>query len=70
MNPKNQKKMAEQEKPVLEIIGHDGNAFAILGKAMKVAKKHGLDWDKIKSEAIAGDYDHLLGVMMKYFEVE
>jgi hypothetical protein len=57
-------------KPKLKIIGADGNAFAILGKAMKVAKENGMDWDKIYAEATSGDYDHLLQTMMKYFEVE
>lgn len=57
-------------KPTLEILGEDGNAFAILGKAKRVAEKHGLDWEAIKKEATSGDYDHLLQVMMRHFEVE
>jgi len=56
-------------KPKLEIIGHDGNAFLILGKAARVAKKNGMDWNAISKEAMAGDYDHLLATMAKYFEV-
>lgn len=47
-------------KPVLKIVGEDGNAFAILGKAMRVAKANDMDWDKIMTEATSGDYDHLL----------
>jgi hypothetical protein len=57
-------------KPKLVLVGEDGNAFYILGKAMRVAKKNGLDWEKIKTEATLGDYDHLLQTMMKYFDVE
>jgi hypothetical protein len=57
-------------KPTLNIIGTDGNAFAILGKAQRVAKENDMDWDKIKAEATSGDYDHLLQTMMKHFEVE
>jgi len=58
------------EKPILEIVGHDGNAFAILGKAQRVARQNNMDWDKIQKEAMNGDYDHLLRTMMKHFDVE
>lgn len=58
------------EKPTLTLIGGDGNAFAILGKARRVALKHNLNWDEIQKEATSGDYDHLLATMMKYFTVE
>jgi hypothetical protein len=58
-----------KQKPILELCGHDGNAFIILGKAMHVARESQLDWDAIKAEATSGDYDHVLRTMMKYFEV-
>lgn len=56
-------------KPRLEIIGHDGNAFVILGRAQRVARNNRMDWEKIEKEATSGDYDHLLVTMNKYFEV-
>ena len=56
--------------PILKLIGTDGNAFAVLGEARRVALKNEMDWDKIREEAMSGDYDQLLGVMMKYFDVE
>lgn len=56
-------------KPELKIIGTDGNAFAILGKARRVATKNKMDWETIQKEATSGDYNHLLTTMMKYFEV-
>ena len=59
-----------ETKPVLRLVGEDGNAFFILARASKVAKQNGMDWTKICAEAMAGDYDHLLQTMMKYFEVE
>jgi len=62
--------MTEKKKPVLKIIGTNGNAFAILGKAQRVAKQNGMDWDKIRTEATSGNYDNLLCVMMKYFDVK
>ena len=57
-------------KPILKILGNDGNAFAILGAASRVAKQNGMDWKVISAEATSGDYDHLLQTMQKYFEVE
>jgi len=60
-------------KPKLVLVGEDGNAFAILGKAFREAKRAGWTTEKIqrfKTEATAGDYDHLLQTCMNYFEVE
>jgi len=63
-------KTNEEQKPVLKIIGEDGNAFYILGKAMRVAKQNKMDWDAISKEAMSGDYDHLLATMDEYFDVQ
>ena len=60
----------ENNKPVLKLLGQNGNIFAILGAAKRVATKHNMDWEKIQKEATSGDYDNALQVMMKYFEVE
>ena len=60
----------EKQKPVLELVGCDGNAFVILGKARRAALKNDLDWDVIHKEATSGDYDNLLQTMMKYFDVQ
>ena len=57
------------KKPVLRLIGCNGNAFNILGKAMKIAKQNGMDWNEIKTKAMSGDYSNLLNVMTEYFEV-
>lgn len=61
--------MPVAEKPRLKLIGTDGNAFALLGKARKVAIEHKLDWAAIHKEATAGDYNHLLATLTKYFDV-
>ena len=61
-----------KSKPTLVLVGEDGNAFFILGKAQKVAKGAGWSEEKRKQfidEAMSGDYDHLLRVCMEYFEV-
>jgi hypothetical protein len=57
-------------KPILKLLGTDGNAFALLGKAQRVARQNGMDWEKIRTEAMSGNYDHLLQTLMKHFEVE
>ena len=57
-------------KPRLELVGEDGNAFFILGRAMRVAKENNMDWEKIRKEATSGDYNNLLRAMREYFDVD
>ena len=61
-----------EERPVLTLIGQDGNAFSILGKARRALRLAGRgdEWAAFMSEATRGDYDHLLAVVMEWFEVE
>lgn len=64
--------MSKNDKPKLELIGQDGNAFVILGLAQRAAKKAGWDAERRKkfmNEAKSGDYDHLLQTCMEYFDV-
>lgn len=59
-------------KPTLELSDSDGNAFAVLGSAAKVARRAGWTPAQIKEytdKATAGDYNHLLRVTMEYFDV-
>ena len=61
-----------EERPVLNLVGQDGNAFNVLGLARQAARKAGWSGEKIEAflnEAMAGDYNHLLFVCMDYFEV-
>ena len=61
------------EKPVVKLIGEDGNAFAILGKvkkALRAANYPQETIEKFTTEAMSGDYNNLLQVCMKYVEVE
>ncbi len=61
------------EKPKLKLVGEDGNAFAILGRAMKAAKMAGwteVEWHTVSSDATSGDYDHLLQVITEHFDVD
>ena len=59
-------------KPELELSGHGGNIFSIIGRAIKVARR--AKWTeveirKFREEAESGDYDNALQVCMKYFDV-
>lgn len=59
-------------RPEVELIGEDGNAFAILGACSKAARRAGWTKEEINEfteKAMAGDYDRLLGVVQEYFEV-
>lgn len=60
------------DKPVVKLVGTDGNAFAILGKVSKALKKAGMleESKRFLKEATPSDYDHLLRTVMKYVEVE
>ena len=57
----------------VQLVGLDGNAFSILGRAQKAAKRAGLDKAEIEKyvdEATSGDYDHLLLTTMNWFSTE
>jgi hypothetical protein len=54
----------------LRLIGEDGNAFAILGRASKLLRDHGLDKDVVDqflAEARSGDYSQLLETCERWF---
>jgi len=61
------------ERPVLKLIGQDGNAFNTLGLALRAARRAGwsqAQMDEYKSKATSGDYNDLLTVTMEYFDVQ
>lgn len=56
----------------VDLIGTDGNAFSIIGKVTKAMRRGGIDAETINeftTEAMSGDYDHLLRTVMDYVEV-
>jgi hypothetical protein len=64
--------LVEDDRPEVELLGHDGNAFAIIGACQRVARRAGWPEDRIarvRNEMMAGDYDHLIQTAMRYFEV-
>ena len=53
----------------LELVGLDGNAFALMGAFSKQAKREGWTEEEIKSvldECKKGDYNHLLQTLIKH----
>ena len=65
-------KLSTDVRPKVKLVGKDGNAWAVLGAASRAWKKANLpkeDWDQIQTLATSGDYNHLLGVIMEYFDV-
>lgn len=60
-----------KNKPVVKLIGEDGNAFAILGKVKRALIDAGMkkEADAFTKEATSGDYDHLLATAMDYVDV-
>lgn len=54
--------------PVVEFVGMNGNAFAIIGTVSRALRRAGLaalvpDYQR---EATSGNYDHLLQVSLRY----
>jgi hypothetical protein len=57
---------------VVQLVGEDGNAFAILGRVRRAILKSNRPElaEAFMQEAMAGDYDHLLATCMRYVTVE
>ena len=57
----------------VQLVGEDGNAFAVLGKVSRALRQAGVspaERDAFTQEATAGDYDHLLQTIMRWVEVD
>ena len=52
---------------VIDLTGPDGNAFALMGYAKRLAKQLKFDAKKITTEMMNGDYEELLEVFDRYF---
>ena len=55
----------------MNLVGLDGNAFALMGAFSKEAKRQGWKTEEIKAvidECKSGDYDHLLFTLIQYTE--
>lgn len=62
----------EKRRPVVKLIGMDGNAYFILGTVKKALEKAGMRQEakEFIEKATSGDYDNLLRVVMEYVDVE
>ena len=63
--------MKENQKPVVQISGEDGNAFSIIARCRRALRDAG-QADKIEAftaEAESGNYDGVLQAAMKYCDV-
>ena len=47
-------------KQVIDLTGPQGNAFYLLGLAMKLCKQIGLDVNAVLKDLKGGDYEHLI----------
>ena len=61
------------EKPKMELIGHDGNIFSIMGRASRLLKQAGMReeanemFNRVTS---SGSYDEALHIISEYVETE
>jgi hypothetical protein len=56
----------------VQLIGKDGNAFAIMGAVQRALRKAGASKEEINQylkDAMSGDYDNLLRTTMDWVEV-
>jgi hypothetical protein len=60
-------------KPKLKLCGRDGNAFSIMGEALRVARAADWPLEKInafKAQAFGSSYENLIATCVEYFDVE
>lgn len=56
----------------VDLVGEDGNAWAIVARVRKALKQHGLtdtEIDAYATEAFSGDYNHVLQTTMAWVHV-
>lgn len=55
----------------MKLVGEDGNAFAIMGRFIREARRAGWsqkEIDVVLNEAKSSDYNHLLATISDYVE--
>lgn len=52
---------------VIDLTGPDGNAFAMMAYARKLARQLGIDSEKVIGEMMRGNYENLIKVFDSYF---
>jgi hypothetical protein len=64
---------SSKPKPVVRLLGADGNAFHVIGLCHIAARRAGWTKEQVDAfteEATAGDYDALLATVFRHFDVE
>ena len=61
------RKKQPKSEMVIDLTGPDGNAFVLMATATNLARKLGLDSDKIVKDMKSGDYENLVNVFDNYF---
>ena len=57
----------------MNLVGLDGNAFALMGAFKQQARREGWTKDEISSvlnECMSGDYEHLIATLANHCEIE
>ena len=66
----------QQQEPItdirLKLVGEDGNAFMIMGRARRALRRNGRAdlIEQFTKECTSGNYDNLLATCMRYFVCE
>jgi hypothetical protein len=60
-------KRPKKTKIEIDLMGPEGNAFALLGIAKDLCHKTGIEWEPVKNEMTSSDYEWLLQVMDYHF---
>lgn len=61
------------EKPKMELLGHDGNIFSIMGRASRLLKQAGMREkanEMFNRVTNSGSYDEALCIISEYVETE
>lgn len=56
----------------VQLVGQDGNAYAIMGAVSSALRRHGVEKEEIDiytAESMSGDYNHLLQTAMAWVNV-
>jgi len=57
----------------VKLVGEDGNAFSILGRAIQAMRQGAVpqaEINEFRNEAMSGDYHHLLFTCNKWVNIE
>ena len=63
----------EQNKPKCQLVGTDGNIFALMGKASRALKENGMkkEAEKMTNGVFdASSYEEALSIICKYVDAE